>query len=227
MNTAIALFHPVIVLATYDEVLVGELARLYPDLRHLRLNEIDRQALVDPLWCFIDWILPDTSGLEVCRRLRAARTTAQTHITLVLEDGEPESRRRALRAGANDYVVGPLNVRQIVERVFRVHACPGQSHGTRQQGALRVDHDAVQARYGDTVVPLRPNEFRLLTLFLESPDRVLSRGELIAVLGKDSAGIDERTVDVWVGRLRRGLAEANAPEFIRTVRQLGYVWDTY
>lgn len=91
---------------------------------------------------------------------------------------------------------------------------------------LHVDLDAFQVRYGGAPVPMRPNELRLLNALLSDPDRVLTRAQMICVLNKTGQQIDERTVDVWIGRLRRALFEAGAPERIRTVRQRGYVWDT-
>ena len=80
-------------------------------------------------------------------------------------------------------------------------------------------------RWRGLPVALRPNEFALLVHFVEHPDRVFSRTALIATLGKDDNGIDERTVDVWVGRLRRALKSQGAPDPLRTVRSLGYVLD--
>lgn len=93
-------------------------------------------------------------------------------------------------------------------------------------GALTLDLAAQQLRYRGRPVILRPNEFRLLAHFVANPDRVFSRTSLIDQSGKDSAGIDERTVDVWVGRLRRSLAAHNVPDPLRTVRTMGYVLDS-
>lgn len=93
-------------------------------------------------------------------------------------------------------------------------------------GELTVDIAAHRARFRGTNVPLRPNEFRLLVHFLEHPDQVLSRASLIACVGKPGQEIEERTVDVWAGRLRRALRSAGAPDPLRTVRTLGYVLDS-
>jgi len=109
-------------------------------------------------------------------------------------------------------------------------ASPRQGHpdGDRRlrHGELVIDPVAFAARFRGKVLALRPNEFRLLAFFVANPDRVFSRTELIESLGKDSGLIDERTVDVWTGRLRRALREQGAPDPLRTVRAQGYVLDS-
>ena len=90
---------------------------------------------------------------------------------------------------------------------------------------MLIDLAALQAKWAGTPVKLRPNEFRLLRFFAENANRVLSRQELITGLGKQEPPIDERTVDVWIGRLRRALKHAGAGDPLRTVRSMGYVLD--
>jgi two-component system phosphate regulon response regulator PhoB len=95
-----------------------------------------------------------------------------------------------------------------------------------RHGDLVVDKVAFAARYRGKLLALRPNEFRLLAFFVANPDRVFSRAALIESLGKDSGLLDERTVDVWAGRLRRALREQGVPDPLRTVRSQGYVLDS-
>ena len=104
------------------------------------------------------------------------------------------------------------------------HALPGETR--YRHGDLIVDPVAFAVRFRGKVLPLRPNEFRLLAFFVAHPDRVFSRTALIANLGNDSDMIDERTVDVWTGRLRRALREHGVPDPLRTVRAQGYVLDS-
>jgi len=149
------------------------------------------QRLVDgPVWAFIDWVMEDLAGLEMCRRLRADPRTADAHVTMVLEHDDEEAiednRRRALNAGADDYF---------------------------------------QARWDGTVIEARPNEFRLLRYFAQNAGQVMSRETIIAGLGKTEPVLDERTVDVWVGRLRRAIKAAGGGNPLRTVRSVGYVLD--
>ncbi len=186
-----------------------------------------RRLVEGPMWAFVDWVLTDLAGLELCRRLRADQRTADAHVTMVLEEDDPEDRRRALRAGADDYMVGPLTRTAVLDRVLAL-----QSRGTERLaprrfdcGALTIDMAALQARWAGTPIVLRPNEFRLLRFLAENPGRVLTREDLIAGLGKREPAIDERTVDVWIGRLRRAIKAAGGGNPLRTVRSAGYVFD--
>lgn len=218
-----------LLLTTPDPDLLGELARVRPDLRLLPLGStIPAERFDGPVWCFVDWLLPDTSGIELVRRLREADNTRHSHITMVLEAGDLEDRRRALRAGADDYLVGPLSPARLVERIDSTDAAePARPTGQRlQHGELTLDLAAHQVRYRGIPVPMRPNEFRLLAHFIEHPDQVFSRAALIERIGKDSDALDDRTVDVWVGRLRRAVVAQGAPDPLRTVRSLGYVLDS-
>ncbi len=177
-------------------------------------------------WAFVDWLLPELSGLELCRRLRCDAQTEAAHITLVLEEDEAETRRRALRAGADDYIMGPIDRAAVLDRVLSVQLpareAPARALRLRE---LSLDLTALQARWRDKPVPLMPNELRLLRYLMEQPGHVFSRTQLIAALGKNDQPIDERTVDAWVSRLRRALREAGAGYPLRTVRSLGYVLD--
>lgn len=179
------------------------------------------------MWAFVDWVMDDLAGLEMCRRLRADDRTADAHITMVLENDDAEDRRRALRAGADDYVVGPLSRTAVLDRVLALQLRGAERHATQrfEAGALSIDLAALQARWGGAPIPLRPNEFRLLRFFAENPNRVLTRQDLINGLGKREPPIDERTVDVWVGRLRRAIKAAGGGNPLRTVRSMGYVFD--
>ncbi|WP_374529634.1 winged helix-turn-helix domain-containing protein [Novosphingobium sp.] len=222
---------PITVLLTaQDPALIPALQRVRPQLRAMTLgSEIPETRFDGPVWCFVDWLLPEISGLEMVRRLREAKATRHSHITMVLEEGDPEERRRALKAGADDYLVGPLSPRKLAERLDLYEgtdASPAAPRARLTNGGLSMDLAAHQLRYNGTPIALRPNEFRLLAHFMEHPDQVFSRAALIDRLGKDEEAIDERTVDVWVGRLRRALTANGAPDPLRTVRSLGYVMDS-
>ncbi|RIV76074.1 response regulator [Pelagerythrobacter aerophilus] len=171
--------------------------------------------------------MDDLAGLEMCRRLRADPRTAAAHVTMVLESDDMEDRRRALRAGADDYMIGPLDRMSVLDRVLALHSHQRKRHHAQRidLGDLTIDLAAQQARWSGKPISLRPNELRLLRFFAENPNQVLSRAELIAGLGKVDPPIDERTVDVWIGRLRRALKTAGADSLLRTVRSLGYVLD--
>lgn len=179
------------------------------------------------MWAFVDWVMDDLSGLEMVRRLRADPRTGDAHVTMVLEADDAEDRRRALRAGADDYIVGPLSRTIVLDRVMALQSKHQRTSTSRIEiGPLCIDMAALRACWRDTIIDLRPNEFRLLRFFVENSDKVLTRAELIEGLGKQEPPIDERTVDVWIGRLRRALKAAGAGNPLRTVRSLGYVFDS-
>ena len=188
----------------------------------------DLPLLDNTAWAFVNWVLPDISGLEICRQLRCAPVTARAHITMILEEEDLDARRRALRAGADDYLVGPVNRTTVLDRVLStvMQDYDGSMLHSLSVGALSIDLAAVLARWNGTPIPLMPNEFRLLRYFIEHPGRVHTRTQLIAALGKQEPPVDERTVDVWIGRLRRALRAVGAGDPLRTVRSLGYVLDT-
>lgn len=207
--------------------LLDDLARERPDWQVIALDDaLPTLSAAGTVWGFVDWLCPTMSGLEMCRRLREAEPTRRSHLTMVLDEADPDLRRRALQAGADDYLVGTLDAARVIERVDRKGAAPTPARQRFVNGPVAIDVSAHQVRVNGTVVPLRPNEFRLLAHFMEHPDQVFSRTALIDRLGKDEDAIDERTVDVWVGRLRRALAAHGAPDPLRTVRSLGYVMDS-
>lgn len=188
-----------------------------------------RRLVEGPMWAFVDWVMPDLSGLEMCRRLRADPRTQDSHITIVLEQDDPEDRRRALRAGADDYIIGPLDRQKVLDRVLALQSKQQQRHATQlvELGPLKIDLGAQQARWQEKAITLRPNEFRLLRFLAENPNRVLSRQEMIEGLGKQDPPIDPRTVDVWIGRLRRAFRASGAGNPLRTVHAMGYVLDAF
>lgn len=200
----------------------------------LRFHLISGRSILPLLegetWAFIDWVLPEIAGLEMCRRMRCDPRTAQAHITMLIEanSDEADNRRRALRAGADDYMTAPAERSLFLDRVLslsRANIEPNTARALRA-GDLVVDVVAFQARWRGKALKLMPSEFRLLRYLVEHPGTVFTRSQIIAALGRQDPPIDERTVDVWIGRLRRALRSAGAGEILRTVRSLGYVLDS-
>lgn len=192
------------------------------------LSALGPQRLVEgSAWAFVDWVMDDLSGLEMVRRLRADPRMEHAHITMVLDEDDAEDRRRALKAGADDYAIAPLDRQAILDRVLAVHA--GAEHAGKERviahGDLTVHIGSEQARWDGRPVKLRPNEFRVLRFLAENPGRIFSRRELIEALGKDGDPDYLRTVDVWIKRLRFGLREVGADRLLRTVHGKGYVLD--
>ena len=216
-----------LLLTSPDSRMVSTLSRLRPDIQVIPLGQaVPLERFRGTVWGFVDWLLPELSGLELCRRLRESSATRRAHLTIVLDESSQEAKRRALQAGADDYLVGPLDAARLLERMAGLAAEPAPTRLHLQHGAITLDLGAHQIKVAGQPVPMRPNEFRLLAHFMEHPDQVFSRTALIDRLGKDGDELDERTVDVWVGRLRRALAAHGAPDPLRTVRALGYVLDS-
>ncbi len=176
----------------------------------------------------LDWMLPQTSGLEVCRQVKRNKATKNIPVIMLTARGEEDDKIRGLDIGADDYVVKPYSIKELMARV-RV----GLRSTAGQMGAdLLVYHglsmDLVQHKVAlaDQVIPLGPLEFKLLRVFLEAPGRVWSRDQLLDRVWGDNLNVDTRTVDVHIGRLRKALAKVSDVDFVRTVRGFGYSLDT-
>ncbi len=191
------------------------------DEAELRLAENAPDLLI------LDWMLPGVSGIEICRRLRAREATRTLPIIMVSARREELERVRGLAVGADDYVVKPFSV---IELMARVRALLRRSRPERvaerlRAGDLDLDRLTRRVRRGDRDIRLGPTDFRLLEYLLEKPGRVLSRAQLLDLVWGRSAEVDERTVDVHIGRLRKRLTKGKERDPIRTVRSAGYAID--
>jgi two-component system phosphate regulon response regulator PhoB len=175
----------------------------------------------------LDWMLPGLSGIEICRRLRARIETRTLPIIMLTARGEESERIRGLGTGADDYIVKPFSVPELVARVGALlrRASPERMANLLNYGDIELDREKKRVSRGGEPIELGPTEFRLLEFLLERPGRVFSRAQLLdGVWGRD-VYIDDRTVDVHVGRLRKALNRGHAADPIRTVRGSGYALD--
>ncbi len=182
-----------------------------------------RESVPDLL--LLDWMLPGISGIELCRRLRSRDATRGLPIIMLTARGEETERVRGLATGADDYVVKPFSVPELMARIRAIlrRSKPELVATVLKAGDIELDRNTHRIRRGGRELHLGPTEFRLLEFFMQSPGRVFSRAQLLdAVWGRD-VFVDERTVDVHVGRLRRALGRRRDP--IRTVRGSGYSFD--
>ena len=172
----------------------------------------------------LDWMLPHVSGLEVCRRLRQRPETRAVPILMLSARSEEVDRVRGLETGADDYMVKPYSVTELMARL-RAHlrrARPAVAGGVLEWGDLRLDAESHRVTRADKPLRLGPTEFRLLSTLMERPGRVYSREQLLdRVWGRDIY-VDTRTVDVHVGRLRKALMAHGGDDPLRTVRGVGY-----
>ncbi len=177
-----------------------------------------------PDLAILDWMLPGFSGIELTRRLRSRPETARLPIVILTARGEEAERVRGLATGADDYVVKPFSVPELIARVHALlrRAKPEQIAKTLKVGEIEIDRDKKRVHRAGREIELGPTEFRLIEFLLMSPGRVFSRQQLLdGVWGRD-VYIDERTVDVHVGRLRKALSRGREIDPIRTVRGSGY-----
>jgi two-component system phosphate regulon response regulator PhoB len=191
------------------------------DDAEVRLKEVTPDLVV------LDWMLPGMSGIELCRRLRARSETEQLPIIMLTARGEESERIRGLATGADDYIVKPFSVPELLARIRALlrRARPERVAAKLAAGDLELDRETRRVSRSAREVHLGPTEFRLLEFLMQSPGRVFSREQLLdGVWGRD-VYIDERTVDVHVGRLRRALNRGRASDPIRTVRGTGYSFD--
>ncbi len=175
----------------------------------------------------LDWMLPGVSGIELCRRLRTRPETKQLPIIMLTARGEESERVRGLATGADDYVVKPFSVPELNARVRALlrRALPERLADVLSFGDLEVDREKKRVSRGGRAVDLGPTEYRLLEFLMERPGRVFSREQLLNGVWGSEIYIDERTVDVHVGRLRKALNRGHDVDPIRTVRGAGYALD--
>jgi len=183
------------------------------------LAEEERPDLI-----LLDWMLPGVSGIEVCRRLKAHPEHAKVPIVMLSARSEEMDRVRGLETGADDYMVKPYSVAELMARLrSQLRRVRPSAMGRRlSYEDIALDAETHKVTRGDRPVKLGPTEYRLLATFLERPGRVWTREQLLdRVWGRDIY-VDTRTVDVHIGRLRRALKVGGGEDPVRTVRGAGY-----
>ena len=187
----------------------------------------DALMLVDetpPDVIILDWMLPGVSGIEICRRLKSNAETRRIPVIMLTARSEEADRVRGLETGADDYVIKPYSVIELMARVrTQLRRVRPASIGERLEFAdILLDAETHRVTRGGEAIKLGPTEFRLLSTFMEKPGRVWSREQLLdRVWGRDIY-VDTRTVDVHIGRLRKALCQHGGEDPVRTVRGAGY-----
>ena len=181
-----------------------------------------------PALVVLDWMLPQVSGIEVCRRVRSRPETRNIPIIMVTARGEEADRIRGLDTGADDYLTKPFSTVELLARIRAVlrRIRPALAENIIRFGDIIVDRSAHRVRRADQDVHLGPTEFRLLDHFIQHPGRVFSREQLLDAVWGSDVYVEARTVDVHIGRLRKALNISGANnDPIRTVRSAGYALD--
>jgi two-component system phosphate regulon response regulator PhoB len=219
------------ILIVEDEAALGVMLRYNLEAAQYRVDTIDRGDEAEiriaedpPDLIILDWMLPGLSGIELCRRLRARSATRQLPIIMLTARGEESERIRGVNIGADDYIVKPFSVPELVARVSALlrRANPAKIIGVLSFGDLELDREKRRVSRAGRAIQLGPTEYRILEFLMERPGRVFSREQLLDSIWGRSKFIDERTVDVHMGRLRKALIAGSESDPIRTVRGAGY-----
>jgi two-component system phosphate regulon response regulator PhoB len=175
----------------------------------------------------LDWMLPGLSGIELCRRIRSREDTKRLPIIMLTARGEEQDRIRGLNVGADDYVAKPFSVPELMARIQALlrRARPEAISALLKAGDIELDRGTRRVRRSGREVHLGPTEFRLLEFLMKSPGRVFAREQVLNGVWGHDVYVDERTVDVHVGRLRKALNRGRERDPIRTVRGSGYSFD--
>ena len=181
-----------------------------------------------PDFIICDWMMPKLSGVEVCRRLRRRDETRATPIIMLTARGEETDKITGLDFGADDYIVKPFSMPELLARVRAIlrRSAPTLLEDVIRHGTLEIDLKAIRVKYAGSELHLGPTEFRLLEHFMRSPGRVFSREQLLDTVWGRDIYVEARTVDVHIGRLRKALKSTGAKDPIRTVRSAGYAFET-
>lgn len=222
------------VLIVEDEAVLAEMLKynLESEGYAVRCAETSEEAELfiaedPPDLIVLDWMLPRISGIELCRRLRTRADTRSIPILMLTARTEEADRIRGLTTGADDYVTKPFSLPELMARVRAIlrRSVPDRVTDVLKVGDIQLDRAAHRVSRGHRQIHLGPTEYRLLEFLMASPNRVLSRAQLLdGVWGRD-AYVDERTVDVHIGRLRKSIIRGRELDPIRTVRGAGYVLD--
>jgi len=181
--------------------------------------DAERQALQDPpALLLIDWMMPGISGTELVRKLRRNEKTKRIPIIMLTAKTEEDNRIYGLDSGADDYITKPFSTKELLARIRahlrRIDVLQGAA--TLSMGGLTLD------LADSTEVNIGPTEFKLVKYFLENPDRVLSREQVLNHVWGESVYIEDRTVDVHIRRLRKALEPTGHDKLLQTVRGFGY-----
>ena len=174
----------------------------------------------------LDWMMPEMSGIDVCKTIRKSEEIKRTPVIMLSARGEEGDKTFGLDIGADDYITKPFSPRELISRIKALlrRSAPATTDQLQQVGDLIIDHAQMIVTKADVPIQLGPKEFRILSLFMERPGQVYSRQQLLDHVWGHGIYVEDRTVDVHLSRLRKALRRA-APEeddLLRTVRGAGY-----
>lgn len=182
---------------------------------------------ISPDLILLDWMLPNLSGIEICRRIRRNKATRNVPIIMLTARAEESDRIRGLDTGADDYVTKPFSPKELIARIKAVlrRIRPSLSGETLSFEDIILDAVSHKVTRAGKPIHLGPTEFRILRYFMENPGRVFSREQLLDNIWGNDIYVESRTVDVHIRRLRKALNGEGMNDVIRTVRSAGYALD--
>jgi two-component system, OmpR family, phosphate regulon response regulator PhoB len=235
MPDAISSLTKPLVLVVEDEAALATMLRYNLEKQGFRVEEatdgqeaLTRIAEAQPDLVLLDWMLPQMSGLEVCRQIRRRSATRDLPVIMVTARTDDQDAVRGLNTGADDYIAKPFSMDALLARI---RALLRRSNSLPVKGQLTfhditMDLTSHRVQRNGRPVHLGPTEFRLLEFFMQHPRRVFSREELLdSVWGRD-IHVEPRTVDVHIRRLRKSINATGELDIVRTVRAAGYALDT-
>ena len=222
-----------LVMIIEDEEALGLLLKynLEKEGYEVMLEPRGNKALADiekhcPSVILLDWMLPEISGVEICKLIRSKPDIKNIPIIMLTAKGEEEDKIKGLSAGADDYVTKPFSIPELMARVkTQLRRAPEpQDEKEFVFEDIRMDLGTKKVYRGENYIHLGPTEFRLLRMLMETPGKVYSREFLLKNVWGDNIYVESRTVDVHIRRLRKSLNQFG-PDYIRTVRATGYSID--
>lgn len=192
-------------------------------------NTVQAYTLIlehNPDLMLLDWMLPgDTNGVEFCRRLKQDERLASLPIILISAKSSEDNKILGLDVGADDYVTKPFSTRELISRskaVLRRTRLQQEQHNSIEFDGLSLDKAGQRIHYKQQLIEIGPTEYRLLAFFMEHPERVYTRSQLLDYVWGGNVYIEDRTIDVHIRRLRKILEPFGIDTFVQTVRGTGY-----
>jgi len=172
----------------------------------------------------LDWMLPDLSGIEICKNIRKDNSFKNLPVIMLTAKGEEEDKIKGLDSGIDDYLTKPFSFNELMARIKAVlrRSNPNTVSDNLKFDDLMLDRIEKRVFRDGQEIKLGPTEFRLLEFFLTNPKRVYSRDQILESVWPNNVNVESRTIDVHIRRLRQSVNLKNKKELIRTVRSSGY-----
>jgi two-component system phosphate regulon response regulator PhoB len=188
----------------------------------LAAESILKNSLPDLI--LLDWMMPEVSGIDYLKKLRASATTKNIPVIMLTAKDQEDNKLLGLDNGADDYITKPFSPRELISRIKTVlrRKAPDLIDTAIKLKNIEITPEKHEVTSNGTLIKLGPTEFKLLYLFMANTEKVLSRELIIDKIWKNDSSIDDRTVDVHIKRLREALKEVNLDKIIETIRGSGY-----